>query len=319
MSFWVRRIAHALSTLFAVSVLAFVFVELAPGDYLDRVRLNPQISPDTLESMRSRYGLDRPFVERYWSWLGDVVQGTWGFSFAYGTAVAPLIWSRALNTLLLTVCATLLAWTVAVPVGALWAMRRNGLESFLGIVTSLVLGLPELVLAVVALVVAARSGAFPVGGMWSVGAGELSTLGRIRDLVAHLALPVAVLSLPMFAILARHVRTAIEEVLDETYVTRARSLGVSGRRLVFHHILRPAASPLISIAGLSVASLLSASFVVEVVMGWPGLGPFLLDAIRARDVHVVIGGVMCSAVLVVAGGLLSDAAHYLNDPRIDAR
>jgi len=302
-----------------VSVLAFVFVELAPGDYLDRVRLNPQISPDTLESMRARYGLDRPFVERYWSWLGAVANGTWGFSFAYGSAVAPLIWSRALNTLLLTVCATLLAWTVAVPVGALWAIRRNGADTFFGIVTSLVLGLPELVLAVVALVVAERSGAFPVGGMWSIGAGELSTLGRVRDLVAHLVLPVAVLSLPMFAILVRHVRTAIEDVLDETFVTRARSLGVSGRRLIFQHMLRPAASPLISIAGLSVASLLSASFIVEVVMGWPGLGPFLLDAIRARDVHVVIGGVMCSAVLVVAGGLLADAAHYLNDPRIDAR
>lgn len=318
-SFWIRRIVRALSTLLAISFLAFLFLELAPGDYLDRMRLNPQISRETLEAMRVQYGLDRPFLERYWNWLRAVADGTWGFSFAYGSAVAPLIWARALNTLLLSVCASVVAWIAAVPIGALWATRNNGVGSFLGIVTSLCVGLPELILAVVALVVAQRSGVLPVGGMASMGASDLAPFERARDLAWHLVLPVAVLALPAFALLTRHVRSAIEDVMDEPFITRARSFGISGRRLVLHHMLRPAASPLISIAGLSIASLLSASFVVEVVMGWPGLGPFLLDAIQARDVHVVIGGVMCSAVLVVAGGLAADLVHYLNDPRIDAR
>ena len=163
-SYWVRRIAHALSALVAVSVLAFLFLELAPGDYLDRMRLNPQISIETLEAMRTQYGLDRPFVERYWSWLGAVLQGTWGFSFAYGSAAAPLIWSRALNTLLLSVCATALAWTLAVPAGVFRATRKNSVgpvETLMGAVTSLIVGLPELVLAVLALIIAARSGRFP--------------------------------------------------------------------------------------------------------------------------------------------------------------
>ena len=316
MSYWIRRIVHALSVLFAVSILAFLFLELAPGDYLDRMRLNPQISRETLEAMRAQYGLDRPFVERYGSWLGSVLRGTWGFSFAYGTAVAPLIWSRALNTLLLSVCATVLAWTLAVPVGVFWATRESSAGRFMGVFTSLIVGLPELILAVVALIIAERTRAFPVGGMWSIGAGELTFFGRVTDLLWHLVLPVTVMALPAFALLTRHVRAAVEEVMDEPFVTEARALGIGGRRLVLHHVLRPAASPLISIAGLSLASLLSASFVVEVVVGWPGLGPFLLDAILARDVHVVIGGVMCSAVLVVVGGLLADVALYLNDPRI---
>ena len=153
--------------------------------------------------------------------------------------------------------------------------------------------------------------------MWSIGASELTFVGRVGDLAWHLILPVTVLALPAFALLARHVRTAVEDLMDEPFVTKARALGISGRRLVLHHMLRPAASPLISIAGLSIASLLSASFIVEVVMGWRGLGPFLLDAILARDVHVVIGGVMCSALFVVASGLLADIALYLNDPRIE--
>jgi len=318
-SYWIRRIAHAVSVLVAVSVLAFLFLELAPGDYLDRMRLDPRISAETLEAMRAQYGLDRPFIERYSSWARAVVQGTWGFSFAYGTAVAPLIWSRALNTLVLSLCATALAWTLAVPTGVLWATRRRKLGSLLGVGTSLIVGLPEIVLAVLALVIAERTRAFPVGGMWSIGASELGFFARMSDLLSHLVLPVTVMALPAFALLTRHVRAAVEAVMDEPFVTEARALGISGRRLAVQHMLRPAASPLISIAGLSVASLLSASFIVEVVMGWPGLGPFLLDAIRARDVHVVIGGVMCTSVLVVVGGLLADLALYLNDPRIESR
>ena len=229
-SYGIRRVAHALSALFAVSVLAFLFLELAPGDYLDRMRLNPQISTETLEAMRTQYGLDRPFVERYWSWLLAVLQGTWGFSFAYGSAVAPLIWARALNTLLLSVCATVLAWTLAVPAGVFWATRKSSVgpvETLMSVVTSLIVGLPELVLAVVALIIAARSRAFPVGGMWSIGASELTVGGRVGDLAWHLILPVTVMALPAFALLTRHVRAAIEDVMDEPFVQAHRAFSSS--------------------------------------------------------------------------------------------
>ncbi|TDI48493.1 MAG: ABC transporter permease [Acidobacteria bacterium] len=320
MSFWIGRIAQALCALFAVSILAFLFLELAPGDYLDRMRLSPQISQETLEAMRVQYGLDRPFVARYWTWLGAVVTGTWGYSFAYGIAVAPLVWGRVMNTLVLGASALAVAWALALPVGVWWATRRSTAAGFsMGFLTSVILGFPELILALILLVLAERSGAFPVGGMRSIGAEDLSAWGRARDLLWHLVLPVTTLALPAFAMLVRHVKAAVEDVMAETFVLNARALGVTGRRLVLHHVLRPAANPLISIAGLSVASLLSGSFIVEVVMGWPGLGPFLLEAIRARDVHVVIGGVMCSAVLVIAGGLLTDLVLYLNDPRMAAR
>ena len=190
MRFWITRIAHALFALVAVSLLAFLFLELAPGDYLDRMRLNPQISRETLEAMRAQYGLDRPFVERYLSWLGAVLTGTWGFSFAYGVAVAPLIWERALNTLLLSVSAAALAWLVAVPAGIFWATRhRPSANALMGLGTSLIVGLPELVLALALLVFAERTRAFPVGGMWSIGAGDMSLFRRVSDLLWHLVLP----------------------------------------------------------------------------------------------------------------------------------
>ena len=318
MRFCLRRVAHTLFVLWAVSLLSFLFLELAPGDYLDRMRLNPAVSAETLEAMRARYGLDRPFVERYAKWLGAVSTGTWGYSFAYGVAVRPLVLARAANTLVLSVSAALLAWGLALPLGTLWAMRcRPG--SLLGWLTSLIVGLPELVLALALLVVAERSRVFPIGGMRSMGTSELALAGRTSDILWHLVLPVLALTLPAFAVVVRHVKSSVGDVLGEPFVLNARALGLTERHLILHHVLRPAANPLISIAGLSIASLVSASFVVEVVMGWPGLGPFLLDAIRARDVHVVIGGVLCSAILVVIGGLFTDLFLYLNDPRIAVR
>lgn len=318
-NFWIRRLAHAGITLAAVSLLAFSFLSLAPGDFVDQLRLDPRISEETLDAMRARFGLDRPFVQRYLGWASGVIDGSWGFSFAYGTDVAPLIRSRLLNTLLLGVSATALAWMCALPIGVYWALRRGVGSRWLGLVTSVAVAVPELVLALTALVVASATGWFPVGGMVTLGADELPFLARLRDLLSHLVLPVAVVSIPTAAVLARHVRSAVEQVLEDNQVLAARSLGLRSGTLLLHHLLRPAANPLIAVASLSVASLLSGSFIVEVVMGWPGLGPLLLDAIRARDLHVVIGGVMCSAALVVAGRLVGDIALYLNDPRITAR
>ncbi len=302
-------------TLGAVSVLAFLFLELAPGDYVDQMRLDPRISDETLDAMRVRYGLDRPIGARYLLWLNAVLDGSWGYSFAYGTAAAPLILERLGNTLLLAVVASGLAWAVALPVGVYWALRNNAWSPWLDLTTSVTLAVPELVLALAALVVAEASGMFPIGGMSSTGTSALPLAARAGDVAWHLLLPVAVLALPAASVLSRHVRAAVEQVSSEPHVARARASGISELRLVVHHLLRPAAGPLLALASLSVASLLSGSFIVEVIMGWPGLGPLLLDAIRARDVHVVIGGVMCSAVLVVGGRLMSDLALYLNDPR----
>ena len=213
MNFWIGRIAQALFALFAVSILAFLFLELAPGDYLDRMRLSPQISQETLEAMRVQYGLDRPFVERYRTWLGAVVTGTWGFSFAYGIAVAPLVWGRAINTLVLGTSAAAVAWALALPVGVWWATRRSTAVQSMGFLTSVILGFPELILGLTLLVLAERSGAFPIGGMRSIGADDLSTLGRARDLLWHLVLPVTTLALPAFAVLVRHVKAAVEDGL----------------------------------------------------------------------------------------------------------
>jgi peptide/nickel transport system permease protein len=317
MRYLFRRLVEAILLLLGVSILTFLFSTLAPGNYLDEMRLNPQISSAALRSLRARYELDRPLPVRYARWASSVAHGELGYSFAYNSPVAPLLWVRAKNTLLLTLSATLLAWALALPLGVWSAEERGRLpDRAISGVTATLLVIPDLVLALGFLILAARTGWFPTGGLVSVGFEGLSMANKMRDLVTHMALPVAALVLSALPILVRHVRAAIAEVLGAPYLRAAAAHGIPRRKLLYGYALRAAANPLISLFGFSVGSLLSASLLVEVVMSWPGLGPLLLEAILARDLYVVIGGVLFSTIFLVGGNFLADLLLYWADPRI---
>lgn len=311
------RLLHSLFLLFGVSVLAFALTELAPGDYFSDLELAPSISDDTARILRERYGLERPWTARYLEWLGSTLRGDLGYSFAHNVPVSRLLWGRAGNTLLLTALATLLAWLVALPAG-IWAAARRDRWSrglFSGS-TSLLLAVPDLVLALLLLLAALRTGLFPTGGMRSLGAAELGAWARLGDLAWHLALPVAALVLATAPFLARHVHSSMREALASPFIQAARACGVPRRRLLWRHALPAAANPLVSLLGLSIASLLSASLLIEIVLSWPGLGPLLLQAILGRDVQVVIAAVVASTLFLVLGNLAADLLLHAVDPRL---
>lgn len=317
MQYLCRRLGHGLLVLIGVSALSFTLAEAAPGTYFDELKLDPRVSPATVAAMRDRYGLDQSLPEKYLHWLQSIARGEMGFSVAYNGPIGPLLWPRVRNTLLLTVTATLLAWLMAVPVGTLTASRKGGWFDFVAAgTTTALLGVPDLLLGLGLLLLAVRTGYFPTGGMVSIGFEELGTWQKVKDVLAHFLLPVAALTLVNLPVLVRHVRASLIEVLQAPFIQAARATGVPERRLLFRHALRAAANPLISLLGLSVAGLLSASLVIETVTGWPGLGPFLLEAVAARDLHVVVAGVTCSTVLLIAGNLMADGLLYLADPRI---
>lgn len=315
--FLTRRLLHSAAILLIISFLSFALIDVAPGEYVDEMRLDPTISPDTPDALRLRYGLDRPLVQRYTDWLGSVIQGDWGFSFAYGTPVAPLLWARSLNTLMLGVVSVIVSWLLAIPIGMSWALASKGIWDQIGaITTSSLLSFPEVLWALLLLLFAVESRAFPVGGMWTLGSSEWSSDMKVVDLAHHMILPVLALVLSRIGILIRHVKASVEEARRQPHVHAARAKGLPQTRLMARHVLPLAANPLFTLFGLSIASLLSGSLIVEVVMGWPGLGPLLLEAILARDVYVVIGGVMCSAILLLLGNTATDLMLTVNDPRI---
>jgi peptide/nickel transport system permease protein len=317
MKYLERRVVHGILLLIGVSVLCFLFSDLAPGSFFDEMKLNPQISSQTVAALRSQYGLDKPLPVRYVRWVKSVLHGEWGYSFAYNSSVRSLLVVRARNTLLLTTLATLLSWLIAVPLGVWISNHPDRWDDRLSMgATSLLLSVPELVLVLGLLYFVVRTHALPVGGMTSVGFERLSFWAKTSDLVRHLAVPVATLVLASLPILVRHVRASMIEVLQAPFIRAAQGHGIGRARLLFRYALPVAANPLISLFGLSVAGLLSGSLLVEVITGWPGLGPLLLEASMSRDLYVVVGVVMSSTLFMVFGSLLADVMLVIVDPRI---
>jgi peptide/nickel transport system permease protein len=254
---------------------------------------------------------------RYVSWLASLARGEFGYSLAYNAPVGPLLRERIPGTLLLTASATLLAWLLAIPLG-IWnaAKRRTWTDMLSQAMLAVLLSIPELLLVVVLLVAAVRTGWLPAGGMHSTGYTDLPPLDRLRDTLRHMAIPVAALTAGMLPLLARHVRAAVADCLDSPFVLAARAHGIPRVRLLFFHILPVALNPLLTLFGFSLGTLLSASVLVEVLVGWPGLGPLFLEAIMARDFALVLGVAMSSTALLIAGNLAADLLLYRADPRI---
>lgn len=312
-----RRLGHAVLVLLGVSALTFVLAEAAPGTFIDELRLDPRVSAATVDALRERYGLDQSLPEKYLFWLRSVARGELGFSVSYEGPVGPLLWPRVRNTLLLAVPATVLAWLIAIPAGAIAASRKGGWADRIGAgATTTLLSVPDLLVGLCLLLLAVRTGYFPTGGLVSLDFDQLGAWEKLRDAALHFLLPVTALTLVILPVLVRHVRASLIDVLHAPFIQAARAQGIPHRRVLFKHALRAAANPLISLLGLSIAGLLSASLVIETIMSWPGLGPLLLEAVAARDLHLVVGAVTCSTLLLVCGNVLADALLYLADPRM---
>ena len=319
MKYILRRLLHGAFVLVGVSVLCFLFADIAPGNFFDEMKLDPQISPQTVHALKQEYGLNRPLPVRYALWVKSVLKGQWGYSFAYGSSVRSLLVVRARNTLLLAGIATFLLWLIAVPLGVYIADHPGGWSDHLCMAgTSLLLSVPELVLALGLLFWVVRTNALPVGGMTSLGSAHAGTWARICDLIRHLIVPVAVLVLAALPIVVRHVRASMMEALNAPFVQAARGHGIGRARILVYYALPAAANPLISLFGVSIGGLLSGSLLVEAISGWPGLGPLLLEASMSRDLYVVVGAVMLSAFFMIAGNLIADAMLIAVDPRIRA-
>lgn len=306
-----RRLVHSAALLIAISALAFTISQLAPGSFLDEMRLNPQISAQTLAGLRAQFGLDQPLPVRYFRWLKSVAVGDFGYSVAYNMPVKKLIWDRLGNTLLLGGAAMVLAWIVALPCG-IWSAYKahRWIDRIFVACSTLLLGTPELASALLFMLIAAH--------LRNANSDAPTSQQAAASAVAEIWSPAVVLALAAFPILFRHIRSAVNETWHSPFIQAARGHGIGNMRLLFRHSLPAAANPLISLFGLSLAGLVSASFLVEVITGWPGVGPLFLEAIYSRDFHLVMAVVMLFSVFLVIANLIADLLLYAADPRMRA-
>ncbi len=314
----IKRLLHMIPVLLGISFLTFMVMQLAPGDFLSTMQLNPQVSTATIASMRQRFGLDQPWYLQYLIWLKNIfLHLDFGESFSRHQPVFLVLRTALANTFLLAFTAACITWVLAIPLGVIaavkqhsWLDRISSLAAFLGI------SVPEVFLALLLILLAAKTGWFPIGGMRSVNYEQLNAFQRAMDLGHHIVLPAIVLATVPLASRMRQMRGNLLDVLRADYVTTARAKGLTEGTVIVKHAVRNAINPLVTLFGYTLGSLLSGAFLVEVVMSWPGLGRITIDALVARDLYVVMGSVMMASALLILGNLVADILLAVTDPRI---
>lgn len=289
--------------LLVVSVIAFGLLSAAGADAFSGLRENPQISERTIEDLRKVYGLDRPLAVRYASWLGGALTGDLGESFLYRIPVGGLVLSRFVKTAAMA----MLGFIIAVVISFFLALssilyQKRLLTASVELVILLTASSPRMVLALLALVLMLQL-SFRAG---AAGAGS----------TAQLIAGALVLAVPLISIFVAQLRDALVEVMQDEFIRLARAKGLSEPVVIFRHALRAAIGPFLTIAGLSLGGLLGGSVIVEMVLGWPGLGALMVTAVRSRDVPLVMGVVLIASAAVWLGNALAEVLQAVNDKRI---
>ena len=312
-----RRLIIAIPLLLAITFVAFMFIQLAPGNYFDTLRMNPQISEETIEKYESQYHLDKPPLIQYGYWLRNLLRLDLGYSFATMSPVTNVIKKRILNTLILSLAAMLFTWLIAIPLGIFCAVHQNRIsDRFFSALSFVGLSIPNFFFALLLLYLASLTGLLPLGGMHSANYEDLSQLDRFWDLVKHLIIPTIVIGTSSLAGLQRIMRGNMLEVLRAQYITTARAKGLTEHRVIYIHALRNAINPMITIFGYSLSGLLSGAALTEIITGWPGLGSVMLQAVRAQDLFLVMGSMLMGGVMLIGANLIADILLAWSDPRI---
>jgi len=246
-NFILKRLMHMIPLLLGITFLSFIIISLAPGDYLSTLKMNPQISDDTIQRLEQEFGLDRPLYVQYFKWLWQIMQMNFGDSIAYRVDVLSLIMSRAFNTIILSGASIIVAWSLAIPIGIAVAYWQNSFfDRFLSFLAFFGMAIPNFFLAFLFLYLALKTGWFPVGGTFSHDYDTLTIWGKFMDRAHHLILPVIVLGTSGMAGLMRLMRGNILEIKNSDFVRTARAKGLGEGTIIFKHVLRNALNPFIN-------------------------------------------------------------------------
>lgn len=383
LTFIIRRLLTMPLLLLGVSLISFILLRSAPGDFFDQMRFDPATSLKQVQEQRAQAGLAKPIplteledlgefeaagstwrvtggqffrdghavprdrvhavmarftiggsryqlddaggvyrdigkIEGYVRWLGGAIKLDFGRSYSKRRPVWGLIIERLWNTLKLSIASLVIAWGIAIPLGVAAAVRQNSLiDHISGFIAFFGLSIPSMFFALLMVLFAAYTGWFPIGDMRDVvNYDTLSTWGKFKNQLHHLVLPSIVIATGAMAGYMRQARGNMLEVLGTNYVRTARAKGLAEKTVLFKHALRNAINPLVTLFGYSLAALLSGSFLVEVVMNWPGMARLVVDAIFAKDEPIVMAAVLMGSILLVLGNLAADMLLPLVDPRV---
>jgi peptide/nickel transport system permease protein len=313
-----RRLIQIIPMLILISIFAFFLMRMAPGDPA-RAFLDPEkvADPERLANIRRSLGLEQPVPIQYLRWLGRVVQGDMGYSYRSRQPVVKEILTRLPNTLILGLAATLLSLIVAVPIGIVSAVKQYSAFDYIATLFAFVgISMPNFWIGLLLIYIfVGQLGILPAVGTQSVPA-PTQPLAQFTDFMKHLLMPAVVLGLQSMAGWARYQRSSLLEVIRQDYIRTARAKGLAERVVLTRHALSNALIPLITLAMLSVPSLLGGAFITESIFAWPGMGRLAVHALYQRDYPVIQGVTLFSALLVLLANLAADILYALVDPRV---
>ena len=310
----VKRLLIAVPVFLGITILVYVMSTLMPGDPVRMALQNPEATAEDIARLRAEFGLDRPVIVQYLSWLGGFLSGDMGVSFRTRLSVSDMISVRLGPSLLLVGSSLLVALIIAIPLGTLaaykpysiWDYAASGLSFFGAATPSFFAGLVFLY------IFSASLGILPIGGMY--GADGVRTLWVS---IRHMIMPVTVLMLGQVGSYIRQVRSSVLEVLEDDYVRTARSKGLVERQVVLRHALRNALLPIVTLVSMSVAFLVGGAVVTEQIFSWPGIGSLLIHSVTARDYPVIMAIATMIALAVLGANILLDIVYRILDPRIN--
>jgi peptide/nickel transport system permease protein len=308
----IRRLILLIPVLLGISIIVFFIMELIPGDAAQAI-LGAYATPENLERVRSDLGLDKPMIQRYFIWLGNIVQGDFGRSYTLDRPVIDEVLDRLGPTLLLAGSSLLLAAVLGMAAGIVAAVKQFGWQDMVLTVVVLVgISTPSFWLGLVfVLLFAVQLGWFPVSGMMQVVGG-----GGALDVLHHLILPAVTLGVVATGVIARLTRSTMLEVLRKDFIRSARAKGLSERRVILRHAYKNALVSIVPVLGIQAGFVIGGAVYIETVFQWPGIGRMLVTAIQTRDILLVQGGVVVIATLYVLFNLIADVSQHALDPRI---
>jgi peptide/nickel transport system permease protein len=325
LTFILRRLLHMIPTMFIISIIVFVMIQLPPGDFVDslRAQLTEGTSATTadkeaFEQLRRQYRLDQPLYVQYFYWVSGFFKGDFGYSFEWRRPVTELIWERLGLTLVLALSSMICVYLFAIPVGVYSARRHNSIgDHFFTSLAVLGLCVPNFILALGAMYVVVFWFGGDAGGLFSPAYKYAPwSLAKLWDLLKHLPLPMLVIGAAGAAGLVRIMRNSMMNVIKEQFITTARAKGLSEGKVIYKYGLRVAINPLISIIGMQLPSLISGSVIAAIILSLPTTGPMFLKALQSQDMYLAGTLMLFMSAMLLLGNLLADILLAVSDPRI---
>jgi len=320
----IRRVLIMIPTLFLISVISFTIIQLPPGDYLTTYIANLAQTGETvdearIESLRARYGLDKPLYQQYALWIWNILRhGDFGQSFSLEKPVKELIWERLALTVVISLLAICVTWILAIPIGIYSATHQYKISDYLFTFLAFIgMATPGFLLALVVMNIAYTQFGISVGGLFSNEYIDAPwSWGKVIDLLQHVWIPVAVLAVAGTGGMVRTMRANLLDQLEMPYVVTARAKGVSEWRLLLKYPVRIAINPIVSTIGWMLPMLVSGSTIVAMVLSLPTTGPLMLNALMEQDMYLAGSFILMLSTLTVIGTLISDLLLAWVDPRI---